>query len=160
MPVLSTDIKYYESTNNLGGAITGTEVPVTLHGLFDKVASAEALAGATDYRCVYVKNNHGSITLTAAIAYIQSQTPSTGTSIYIGTGTAIAGGVEQSIADELTPPNGVTFTNLIDIENGVAMGDIPAISHKALWIKRVTSVATAAYSADGFAINVQGDTIA
>jgi hypothetical protein len=165
MPILSTDIKYYESkatgTTNLGGEIdTDNEVSLTLHDLFDKVESIEALDGAIDYRCVYVSNVHSSITLTSALVYISNQTPSIDTSIFIGVGTSIVGGVEQGIADELTPPNGVTFSNVIGVENGLVLGNIPATSHKAIWFKRVTSPAASAYSTDGFTIAVKGDTIA
>ena len=55
----------------------------------DNVSSGEASAGDTEYRCVYVKNNHGSLTLTSPKVWIQANTPSGGTAVEISLGTIL-----------------------------------------------------------------------
>ena len=167
MPIVSGDIRYNLSggaANSdpdaaLGGAISTTEiVDATLHNLFDVVTGAESAAGMTDYRCFYVKNNHGSLVLQNAEVFIDTQTPSTDTVAGIGLGTSAVGGVEQTIADELTAPAGVTFTELTGQPNSLAIGDIPAGSHKAVWVRRVVSAGASAFALDSVVVRAGGET--
>lgn len=158
MPIISTEIKYYKTTNGLGGAITGTEATDALNDIFDLVSSAESSAGSTEYRCIYVKNTNGILTLTNAIAYLVSNTPLTSTNLFIGLGTSVIGGVEQVIANETTAPIGITFTDLIGVGNALAIGSIPAGSHKAIWLQRVVDAGASASASDGVEINVSGET--
>jgi len=51
--------------------------------IFDNVSSGEASAGDMEYRCVYVKNHHGSLTLTSPKIWIQANTPSGDTAVEI-----------------------------------------------------------------------------
>ena len=160
MPILTTDLAYLGSTSNLGGAITANIIPdATLHNLFDVVGSAGSENGETNYRCIYLKNNHGSITLQDAAAYLSVNTPSVTTEMEIGFGTATIGGVEQSIPDETTAPIGVVFTALIGDANSVALGSIPPGSHKAIWLKRVIDAGTVATPSEGATIIVTGDSV-
>mgnify|MGYP001768124687 CR=1 FL=1 len=162
MPIVATDIQFKTSTatGNLGGAIAGDDVSSALHGLFDVVAGAEALSGDAEYRCVYVKNNHSTLTLYNAVAFISSNTPSGDTAVDIGVGTSAVNGVEQTIANENTAPAGVSFSNPSAYIGGLQLGDIPAGQHRAIWIRRTVSAGAAAYSGDGMTLAVQGDTAA
>lgn len=161
MPIISSDIEFRQSgTNNLGGTISGSAVSAALHGLFDVVSGAESLAGDAEYRCIYVRNSHATLTLYNAIAYISSNTPSGDTTVDIGVGTSAANGEEQTIADENTAPAGVAFSNPSAYVGGLSLGDIPAGQHKAIWIRRTVSAGAAAYSGDGMTLAVQGDTAA
>lgn len=84
MPIISTDIQYRLSggaANSdpnvaLGGAKSSTSVGAGLHNLFDIVSSAESSSGDTEYRCVYVHNNHGTLTMQNSVIWIASNTPS------------------------------------------------------------------------------------
>ena len=160
MPIVSGDIIYKKSGasgNCLGGAI---HADAAGSAYFDDVSSAEATDGDTgEYRCIYVKNNHGSLTLTGAKVWIKTQSPSPDTAITIGLGTSAVNGTEQTIADESTAPSGVSFTAPADFAGGLSIGDIPFGQHKAIWIKRVVTAGAAAY-ADSYALTVQGDTAA
>jgi len=96
MAVLNTDIKFYLSGGaansnpalSLGGIISSVEVnPATL---WDNISSAEAAAGDTEYRCIYVKNTSVADTLLAAAAWVSSNTPSASTTLDIGLGFALS----------------------------------------------------------------------
>lgn len=168
MAILSTDIDFFLSGGaansdpdaSLGGAISSTEMTANLHNLFDQVSSAESTAGDTEYRCFYVKNSHGSLTLQSSKVWIQSNTPSAGTAVRIALGTSAVNGTEQTIVDESTAPTGVTWSTAVDEANGLSIGDIPAGQHKAIWVERVVSAAAGAYNDDQATIRVKGDTAA
>ncbi len=146
---------------SLGGAISTTAVvDATLHNLFDVVSSAESSAGDVEYRCVYIRNNHGTLTLQNAVAYISSNTPSADTALAIGLGTSAVNGTEQTVADESTAPAGVSFSAPSTLGTGLAIGNIPPGQSKAIWLRRTVNASAVAYNNDGATINVGGDTAA
>ena len=81
MAILTTDIIYRLSGGaansdpaaSLGGAKSST---AWVSGIFDDVSSAEASAGDIEYRCLYVKNAHATLTLYSATVWISTNTPS------------------------------------------------------------------------------------
>jgi hypothetical protein len=169
MPIVASDIKLYLSGGSgntdpnaaLGGARSTTEVTdSTVANLFDNVNSDESTAGDTEYRCAYIRNTHGSLTLQSAKVWIQTNTPSSDTSAQIGLGTSAVNGTEQTVADESTAPSGVTFSNAANEGASLSIGDIPAGQHKALWFKRVVSASAGAYNTDSVTIRVKCDTAA
>lgn len=164
MPIISTDIQYRlsggaaNSDQNaaLGGAKSSNSATTAI---FDDVSSAESSAGDTEYRCVYVHNNHGSLTLQSAVIWVQTNTPSADTTVDIGLGTSAINGTEQTVANENTAPTSVTFSAPSSFGAGLSIGNIPAGQHKAVWVRR-TVTAGAAAAADSFTLRVQGDTAA
>ena len=165
MPIVSSDIKYRlsggssntDANASLGGAMSSTDVPA---GGFDTVSSAEALAGDTEYRCFYVLNNHGTLTLQSAKVWIQANTPGGDTDIEIGLGTTAVGtGNEQTVANESTAPSGVTFSSAANEGAALSIGDIPAGHRKAVWVKRTVNAAAAAAN-ETFTLRAKGDTAA
>lgn len=168
MPIISTDIVYRLSGGasntdvnaSLGGAKSSTSVGTGLHNLFDVVGSAEAAAGDTEYRCVYVHNNHGSLTMQAAKIWISSNTPSTDTTVEIALGSSAVNGTETSVANENTAPSGPTFSAPASEGAALSIGDIPAGQHKAVWIKRIVNTGAAAYNSDGCTLTTKCDTAA
>jgi hypothetical protein len=171
MSVITTsDIKYYLSggaTNtdpnaSLGGAISTTElVDDTLHNLFAKVGAAEALAGSTKYRALYVKNeNASSLTFQDIVAYISSQTTSGDTSIEISVATEDADATIQTIVNENTAPTGQTYISAVGVAEGQDLGDLDAGSYRGVWIKRVVTAGATAYGSDTATIGVRGETTA
>lgn len=166
MPIVASDIKLYLSGGaantdpnaSLGGARSNTElVSGTIHNLFDKVTSGEAAAGTTEYRCIYVRNEHATLTWEDVAAFIASQTTSADTSVEIALGSSAINGTEQTIANETTAPTGVTFSAPADYATGLAIGNMAPDDHKAIWVKRVVD-AGAGVANDGFLLGVQGDT--
>ena len=168
MPIISTDIQYRLSGGSgntdvnasLGGVKSSTSVGTGLHNLFDVVSSAEASSGDTEYRCVYIHNNHGTLTMQSAKIWIVTNTPSTDTSIEIALGSSAVNGTEQTIANENTAPTGVTFSAPSSLGTALSIGDIPAGKHKAVWIKRIVNAGAAAYNDDSATIRTQCDTAA
>lgn len=162
MPIVSTDIKYRLSGGaansspiaSLGGAKSSTDAG---SNLFDDVTSAESSAGDTEYRCIYVHNNHGSLALQNAVLWIQANT--TGNRIAVGAGTSAINGTEQVVADENTGPTGVTFSQPANKGAGISLGSIPAGQHKAVWLRR-TIAASSSASNDTYTLRVEGDTAA
>lgn len=166
MPIIADDIKFFLSggTSNtdgdasLGGAISTTEVSPSVNELFDVVSGNEAQSGDTEYRCVYIKNDHPSLTLFGALVFIQNNTDSTDTSAEIALGSSAIDGVEQTIANEGAEPTSTTFDTAAGESNALEIGDIPAGEHKAVWVKRIVSAGAAAFNSDGMTIGVKGDT--
>jgi hypothetical protein len=167
MPIVAADIKEYRSTfsasgvDSLGGAITATEVTDnTTHNIWDVVSSAESSAGDTEYRCIYVKNTHASLTLQSAKVWIQTQTPSSDTSIEIGLGSSAVNGTEQTVANENTAPTSVTFSTAANEGAALSIGNIPNGQHKAIWIKRIVGSSATAANDDSYVLSYAGDTAA
>ena len=164
MPIISTDIKYRLSGGaantdpalSLGGAKSSTDAG---SNLLDTVSSVEAAAGDVEYRCEYVHNNHGTLTLEGAKLWVQANTPSADTTIEVGLGTSAVNATEQTVANEGVAPSGVTFSAAADEAGAISLGDIPAGQHRAVWIKR-TITAGAAASSDTATLRVKGDTAA
>lgn len=167
MAILASEIKEYRSTftassiDSLGGAITATEITDnTTHNIWDVVSSTESNSGDTEYRCIYVKNTNGTLTLQAAKVWIATNTPSTDTSVEIGLGTSAVNGTEQTVANESTAPSGVTFSTAAGEGNALTIGDIPSGQHKAIWIKRIVGATAGAYNDDNYVLSYAGDTAA
>lgn len=165
MAITSSDIKMYLSggsgntdpDSSLGGVISTTEVVTdTIENLFDNTTPDEAEVGDTEYRCVYIKNGHGTLTYSSAVVYMQSLTPSTDSSIEIGVGTSSMGGTEQTVADENTAPTGVTFISGVGTSNTISIGNITAGSHQAIWVKRIISALASSYTNDNTTLVIKG----
>jgi hypothetical protein len=166
MAILTTDIKIYHSGGasnsdpnaSLGGVISSTVITDgALHNLFDKVSGAEALAGDTEYRCLFVKNTHATLTYQSAKVYIDTNTPSTDTDITISVATE-TGSPVQTVANENTAPTGQSFSSAAGTGNALTIGDLAAGASKAIWVKRVVTAGAVAYSNDSFILKFEGDT--
>lgn len=163
MPILTSEIQYRLSggagnTNPdsaLGGAKSSTAAG---SNIFDAVTSGEAASGDVEYRCVYVHNNNGSLTYLGPRIWIQTNTPSADTDVAIGLGTSAVNGTEQTVANENTAPTSVTFSSPANEAAGLAIGDIPAGQHRAIWIRRTVN-ANAAGASDSFTLRVKGDSL-
>ena len=163
MPIASADIQYRLSggaTNtdphaSLGGGVSSTDVASTI---FDNVSSAEAASGDTEYRCVYVRNDHISLTLVSPRIWIQANTPSGDTAVEIGLGTSPVNGVEQTVVDENTPPVGTVFSSAANEGAGLVLGHLAPGGTRAVWIKRIVNAAAAAAN-ESFVLRVKGDTL-
>jgi hypothetical protein len=169
MPIVAADIieRLSGGSGNtdvnasLGGAKSSTALTDNAtHNLWDVVSSAESSAGDTEYRCIYVHNNHGSLTLQSAKVWISTNTPSADTAIRIALGTSAVNGTEQTIANESTAPTGVTWSTAANEGAALSIGNIPAGQHKAIWIERVISAAASAANDDSYVLSYAGDTAA
>jgi len=143
---------------SLGGAKSTTAVTDnTLNNLWDNVSGAESTAGDTEYRCVYIHNGHGSLTAYSSKIWIDTDTTSSYTAIYLGLGTSAVNGTEQTVANESTAPTGVTFSQP-GVGTELSIGDLPFGQHKAVWIKRIVTAGGTAQDNDTYILKVSCDT--
>jgi len=169
MAIVAGDLKIYLSGGagnsdpnaSLGGIISSTEVTDnTTHNLFDQVSGTESLAGDTEYRGVYLKNTHGSLTLQNTKIYISSNTGSADTTIDIALDGGATNATMETLSDESTAPSGETFTAPTSYATGLSIGSLAAGEKKGIFIRRTVSAAAAAVNDDAVTIKYDGDTAA
>lgn len=168
MPIIATDIVFRLSggaanasgDDSLGGVISANVVSSSVNALFDYVTGDESAAGDIEYRCIYVRNSHASLTLYGAKVWISSNTPSADTSVSIGLGTAAINGTEQTVANENTAPTSVVFSLAANEAGSLSIGDLAPGAHKAIWVRRTVTAGAAAFNNDGATFTVKGDTAA
>ncbi len=169
MPIIAADITFQLSGGAvntvpdaaLGGVISSTAiVDAALHNLFDLVSGDESFAGDTEYRCFYVKNTHATLPYQNAKIWVETETASVDSDELIGLGSSAVNGIEQTVADESTAPTSVAFTQSNLEAGALAIGDIPAGEHKAVWIRRDITVGAAAVNNDSCVLRVKGETAA
>lgn len=164
MPIISTDIQFRQSGGaananddaSLGGAKSSVAAS---NSMLDDLSGAESAAGSVEYRCVYVHNNHGTLSMVNAVIFLLAQALGSGHAVAIGVGTAAVNGVEQTVANEATAPAGVTFSTPTTLGAALALGTIPPGQHKAIWIRRTVTGGSAA-SANSYTPRVSCDTAA
>lgn len=164
MPIIASDIKFRLSggagnsdpTASLGGAMSSTEVNVAT--LFDATSSAEAAAGRTEYRCIYVLNTHATLTALADKIWLAANTPSADTTLDIGLGTSAISGTEQTVANETTAPSGVSFAAAASEGAALSIGDLAPAAWKAVWIRRTTNAGAAGPIAETATLRNKCDT--
>lgn len=146
---------------SLGDQISTTAITTaTLNNIWDDVSGAEAAAGDVEYRCLFVLNNHGSLTLTNPTITIASQTAGGGT-IDIATDNiavsakASASAQAAQIANESTAPTGVSAFG----SGPLSLGDIGPGQVKGVWMRRTVTAGAGALNPDGVVLSVTGDTL-
>ena len=173
MAITSSNIKFYLSggTSNsnvnasIGGAISTTEVTDnSLHNLFDKTLGTESTAGDTEYRCIYVKNTHGSLELELAKIWISTNTSSPANVIAIALDGAGKGGTAETETDENVAPTGETFSQPTAYSGGLSLDGggtgLGAGVAYPIWIRRTIAAGATAVDNVTFVLSVQGDTAA
>ena len=180
MPIQSTDLLFkYSVTTGAAGNSTAQANPNaslgkyisttqwtggTLNDLFDDITGDENANSQVDYRCIFIHNNHGSLTLLSPVLWIASEV-SGGANTALGVDTTAASSIGSSsaqaltIANTLTAPSGVSFSSPTSKSTGLALGDIPAGQCKAFWFRR-TATNSSALNNDGVTIQIEGDTTA
>lgn len=169
MPITATDIEFRLSggaaNSDVNAALGGAKssvavVNASLHNLFDVVSGQESNDGDTEYRCIYVHNAHGSLSLQNAVVWIDTNTPSGDTTIAIALAGEGLNGTAETVANENTAPAGESFSSPASKGAGLSLGTIPSGQHYAIWIRRTVSAAAAAYNTDSVIIKVEGETAA
>jgi hypothetical protein len=174
MPVLSSEIQMFLSggasntvPNSSTGGVRSSQqvVNATLENLFDNVSGAEASAGLTEYRGVFIRNTNASITLETAKIWVQTVTPSIHTEIAIVLDSAATGATATMsggtpLANTTTAPTTITgsFGTPTSEATAVVIGNIPAGQQKGVWLRRIVTAGATAFPSDGAVLRVQGDT--
>ena len=180
MPIASSDILIKWSTTSgsagnttaagaagtsLGKYITTTQITdATLNNLFPDVTGDENAASNVDYQCVFVHNNHGSLTYIGPVIYISAEVAggvSTAIAVDSTAASAVGSASAQAltIANKNTAPAAISFSSPTTKATGLALSDIVAGNVKAYWVRR-TAANTAAVNNDGGTVTVAGDTTA
>ena len=143
--------------NSTGNYISTTQwTGGTLNDLFDDITGDENANSVVDYRCIFIHNNHGSLTLLSPVLWIASEVAG-GANIALGVDTTAASVIGASSAQALTianvntAPAGVSFSSPTSKGAGLALGDIPAGQCKAFWFKR-SATNSAALNNDGVTV--------
>lgn len=172
MPIVASDIEFRYSGGSgntsanacLGGAIStaggGTADTGVKNDLFDDVTSSEAAAGSVEYRGIYVKNNHGTITLEDARIWVSSDTSSASDELDIGVAVEAVNASMATIANETTAPTSVVFSHPTTYAGGLALNGstgLTAGSFKGVWVRRTVTAGAGAASVTG-TLSVQGNT--
>lgn len=153
---------------SLGGAMStvggGIWTGGTLHDLFDIVTGDENAASESEYRCVYLQNNHGSLTYQNVKFWVSAEQAGGATfAIALGAATDAAASATPTavgpVANENTAPSGPTFSTPTDKASGLDIGDIGAGFAFPVWFRRTTAN-SAALDNDSATVSFEGDTAA
>jgi len=153
------------AAGSLGDQISTTQLTdATLHNLFDLITGDENAASEAEYRCLFVHNNHASLTWESVVVWLSAETAggAVGAISLDTTGVTakgLASAQAKTVADENTAPATQTFSAPTTKGTGLAIGNIAAGSVAAIWVRR-TAANTAALDLDGVTIRCEGDTAA
>lgn len=125
---------------SIGGGISNFQVSDSiLNSLFSDVSTAEALAGETSYRCLYIYNANTTDPFQGGNLWMDVL-PGGDATMSIAPDPGGLNTTPTAIADEFTAPSGVTFVNATSEITAVLIGDIPALGRYPIWVKRVQAV--------------------
>ena len=167
MAIQASDIKIYLSggaentspNDSIGGAKSGTLlVDNALSNLFDKIKAAEATAGSTKYRAVYIQNNHATLTWEDIKVYILQQTTSPKTKIEVGVADEGKNETIELLANETTAPESVVFNDSTTPGSGLDIPNLEANDYIGIWVKRVVTAGALAIGEDTGKIGYLGET--
>lgn len=177
MAIVASDIvaRYSVVTGSAGNTTAGTGngslgkyVATTAwtggtNSLFDTVTGDENAAGDVEYRCIFVLNNHATLTLESAVVWISAQAAG-GTNVAIATDNlgplamVSASAQAATVANENTAPSGVSaFSAPTTKATGLALGNLAPGQVKAVWFQR-TATNSAPLDIDNVTLSVAGDT--
>lgn len=146
---------------SLGDQVSTTQITdATVGNLFDDVSGVEAAAGMTDYRCIFVLNNHATLTLQNATVAVQSQTADGGTvTIAVDNIGATAKGAVTAqaaqIANETTVPTGVGAFGA----GPLSLGNLAPGQCIGVWLRRIVTAGAGSVNPDGVVLRISGDTL-
>lgn len=124
----------------------GTASGIVGSVLFDNVSIAEALSGdpTPDHRCFYMYNSHSTLAMQDLKIWIGTNTQGDDY-VEIGLGNSGVGTstTETAIANEgVAPSPTVTFTIAASKATAITITSLPALNHKAIWIRRTVPPGT------------------
>lgn len=133
-----------------------------LSNLFDTITGAENAALEAEYRLMFVHNNHATLTLLGAIAWLETEIAG-GAVAAISvdtTGITAVGSIPvqaKTIANEDTAPATQVFTAPTTKATGLSIGNLAPGQCQGIWVRRTTTNSPP-FSLDGVGVRVEGDT--
>ena len=148
---------------SLGKYVSTTAAAAGANGLFDDISGAENAASTVDYRCVFVLNNHATLTASSVTVYVSAEV-SGGASVALALDDIAASAKGSSsaqaalIASETTAPSGTgSFSTPTTDGGGLSIGSLAPGQVKAIWVRR-TAANTGPVTGDGFTLGISFDT--
>jgi hypothetical protein len=165
MAIVATDLKFYLSGGgsnadpnaSLGGAISSVQAS---SNLFDDIGTAEAAAGESEYRALFVKNTNATDTAYATKIWIASNTIATSTALQIALADEGVANTIETVANEGTAPTGPTFDDAEDEANALTIGNLAPGEAHGIWVKRTVTATTVAFANDTATLRVKANTAA
>lgn len=155
MAILMANIKFYQCTvwnegDTHGGDIdTGSEITSGAdQNIFDDVSDAERVAGDTEYRKIYVRNENAD-TWEAVKAWISQFTLASNDEISIKLGTPSGVQSVEGVAAGYVSPDSKSHADVLSV------GDLAQNAYKAIWIKRVVAAAGDGYTDNTFELTFE-----
>ena len=156
MPVQNSDSKLYLSDAGHGGALSSEEVDG--FNVFGSFSGSQTQSGETRYACLYVRNNSLTTTAQDVIAFLANVTSHQTVSTSIGLGTAVKNEAETELANNNTPPAGVTFTQVVGESGAVDIGDLAVGQYKSIWLRMVVPAGTSAKNVYSSPVTISAST--
>jgi hypothetical protein len=151
------------AAGSLGDQVSTTELTTaTIGNLFDDVSGSEASAGDTEYRCIFVCNDHATDTAFNVTLAVQSE-------VALGAGIAIAvdnigvtargsaSAQALTIANENTAPSGGAGIGSFGAGPLTIAASMGPLTVAAVWVRRTVTAATAALASDGAVLRIGGE---
>lgn len=154
-----------DPNDSLGGFMSSTQLTAaTLNNLFDDVSGDENAASDVEYRCLFFHNSHGSLALTSAKVWLQSETAGGANAAIALDGTGVVSATSASaqaerIANENTAPSGESFSSPTTKSGGLSIPSLGAGQVIAVWVRR-SATNSGAQNLDGVVLRCEGDTAA
>lgn len=170
MAIVPGDLKYRlgggasntAPNSSLGGVMStvggGVITTAVLNNLFANVGGAEASAGSTKFRALFIRNENATLTLSAIKLWISAISPSTDTLFAISLATEGENSSIQTIANEDAVPGGQTFTSPTTKGTGLTVPDLSTDEYIGVWVRRIVSPGASAVASDGPTLRFEGDT--
>ncbi len=154
---------------SLGKYISTTQLSGTaLNNLFDDISGLDNAALVSEYRCLFVHNNHATLPLYDTVAWLSGGDPAGGANITLAADTVAASAIGASAAQALEAATdqapgasitGLSYSTPSTSAAGVALGTISPGQCKAFWVKR-TGANSAAISLETITLAITGSTAA
>jgi len=162
MAIASTDILFYypavtaEGVGH-GGTSTASVIGTTKNALFDDVSGAEANAGTTDYRKLFIGLASGVSTqiLSNCVIWIASTTPATNEEIQIITGTVLDSTFGTNVQSDVT--GNTKWATPVAKSDGGTVGVVGSGTAVGIWLRRCVTSGAAGYADDACTIRIEGE---
>jgi hypothetical protein len=152
------------AANSLGDQVSTTPITDNAFGnVFPDVTGSEASGGVVKYRCIFILNNHATLTLLNATVAITSQ-GSGGSSVDVAVDNIAASAKGSAspqaavIANENIAPSGVGAFGA----GPLAIGNLAPGQVRGVWLRQTTASGTTPPGVDGsdqFVLTVAGDSL-
>ena len=150
---------------SLGEFMASTQITdATLNNLFDDVTGDENAVSDVEYRCIFVHNNHATLTWQNVVCWLSAEVSGGANAAIAVDGVAAtvnnsATAQADEVANESTAPTGESFSSPTTKATGLSIGNLLAGYCRAIWVRR-SATNSAALNNDGVTVRCEGDTAA